>query len=179
MDLELLVRLPAVAAALAKFPKDTALLYRVATLRAAEGNYRESLRLYREVVKLDPKHVAALNNLALVLAESPQDRIEALAVIDKAIAVSGQQPGLIDTKGAILVYQGRSDQAVSLLEAATREAGTDVRHRFHLAAAYRDLGDLGKARDLLQGALDQQLERQFLTQTDRRLLAELKTALIP
>jgi tetratricopeptide (TPR) repeat protein len=167
------------AASLARFPQDPSLLYAMATLRAVQDKYLESVRLYREVVRLDPKNVTALNNLAMILAESPVDRIEALATIDKAIAMIGRQPGLLDTKGAILVYLGRADQAVSLLEAAAREAGTDVRHRFHLAAAYHGRGDLEKARDHLRAALDQHLEREFLTQTDRRLLVELKTALIP
>ena len=35
-----------------------------------EDKYAESVRLYREVLKLDPTHVAALNNLATILAES-------------------------------------------------------------------------------------------------------------
>jgi tetratricopeptide (TPR) repeat protein len=170
---------PILAASLSKFPKDRTLLYGVATLRAVEGNYRESIRLFRELLSHDPKHVAAINNLALTLAESPRDRDEALAVIEQAIAMVGQQPELLDTKGAILVYQGRSDQAVSLLEAAAREKGADVRHQFHLAAAYRELGETDKARFELQSALDRKLERQFLMQADRKLLADLKTALIP
>ena len=102
-----------------------------------------------------------------------------MSIIDSAIAITGEQAGLLDTKGAILLSQGRSDEAVALLEAATRDASTDVRHRFHLAAAYRNMGKLQKARDHLQLALDQHLDQQILTQSDRRLLAELKTALIP
>jgi tetratricopeptide (TPR) repeat protein len=167
------------AAAVAKFPKDIALLYRVATLRAFEVNYREAIRLYREVLKLDPKHVAALNNLATMLAEFPRDRAEALTVIDEAIAIMGQLPELLDTKGAVLIHQGRADQAIALLEAAARENKSDARHRFHLAAAYRDVGNLEQAKQYLQSAIDQHLDRQFLTQLDHKLLIDLKATLIP
>jgi Flp pilus assembly protein TadD len=170
---------PVLAAALVKFPKDAELLYAIGTLRAVQHKYEEADRLYREVLKLDPMHVAALNNLAMVLAESPRDRGEALTLIDQAIALLGQQPTLLDTKGAILVFQGRSSEAISLLETAAQEQAVDVRHRFHLAAAYRDVGDVEKARGQLRTALDQQLERQFLTHTDQKLLAELKSTLIP
>lgn len=169
---------PFLVAALAKFPSDVALMYRVATLRAIAGESREAIRLFRDVVRHEPRHVAALNNLALMLAEHPQERVEALAVIEKAIDIIGQQPSLLDTKGAILVYLGRSEEALPLLEAAAREESSDVRHRFHLALAYRDAGNLGKARDQLQSALNDQLDRQFLTNTDRKLLADLRAGLI-
>jgi uncharacterized protein HemY len=114
----------------------------------------------------------------MMLAERPEGRAESIKLIDQAINIAGQQPGLLDTKGAILLYQGQAKQALYLLEAAAREAGKDARHRFHLAAAYQGVGDSVRAREQLQAALDQELEKQVLTPTDRRMLTELKAALI-
>jgi uncharacterized protein HemY len=131
------------------------------------------------VLKQQPKSIPVLNNLAMILAEIPAQRDEALKLIDRAIAIAGQQPGLLDTKGAILVYQGQPAKAVLLLEAAAREASHDSRHRFHLAAAYHGLGQTAKAKEQLTAAIGQQLEKQVLTTTDRRLLADLKASLIP
>jgi len=167
------------AAALEKFGDDVKLLYCVATLRAMQGQYAAAVSLYRRVVQREPKNVSVLNNLAMILAETPQERGEALALINTAIEIAGEQPGLLDTKGAILVYQGQAAQAVPLLEAAAREAGGDSRHRFHLAAAYHDVGEVTKARQQLELALTDKLEEQVLTPTDRRLLVSLKSAVIP
>ena len=68
---------PFLADAIAKHPDDISLLYKVATLRVIEEDYHEAVRLYREVLRLDPKHIATLNNLATLLGESPQSRKEA------------------------------------------------------------------------------------------------------
>jgi tetratricopeptide (TPR) repeat protein len=164
---------------LKKHPRDGRLLYAVATLRAVQGRYEESIEQYRSLVKVEPRNVAALNNLAMMLAEVPESRAESLQLINKAIEIAGQQPGLLDTKGTILVYQGESQKALYLLEAAAREAGTDARHRFHLAAAYHGVGEAAKAKQQLLSAIDMNLEEQVLTPTDRRLLSDLKAALIP
>jgi Flp pilus assembly protein TadD len=160
-------------------PQDGRLLYAVATLRAVQGRYEESIEHYRSLVKLEPRNVAALNNLAVMLAEVPERRTESLQLINKAIEVAGQQPGLLDTKGTILVYQGDFQKALFLLEAAAREAGTDARHHFHLAAAYHGVGETTKAKQQLVLAIDMNLEQQVLTPTDRRILSDLKAALIP
>jgi tetratricopeptide (TPR) repeat protein len=165
--------------ALERHSKDAKLLYAIATLRAVQSRYDEAIGLYRAVLELEPRNIPALNNLAMLLAESPDRRTEALTLIDRAIDIAGQQPGLLDTKGAILVYQGQAQQALILLEAAAREAGQDARHRFHLAAAYRGVGNLTLARQQLQAAIDQNLEKEVLTPTDLRIFTDLKAALIP
>src|SRR5262249_41903499 len=137
----------------------------------------EAVALYRRIVQIYPRSVPALNNLAMILAERPADRAEALRLIDDAINIAGKDPGLLDTKGAILVYAGRSREAVPFLESAIREAEADPRHHFHLALAYRDQGKTEEARSQLRTALDRQLGAQILTPTDQRLLGDLRTAL--
>jgi len=158
---------------------DTKLLYAVGTLRAVQGRFDEATRLYRLVLEVEPKNIAALNNLAMMLAESPAGYVESLKLITQAIDIAGQHPGLLDTKGTILLYQGKAKEALFLLEAAAREAGQDARHRFHLAAAYHGAGDVLRAKQQLELAIDLNLDKQVLTPTDRRMLAELKTALLP
>jgi tetratricopeptide (TPR) repeat protein len=158
---------------------DPKLLYAVGTLRAVQGRYDEAVSHYRAVLKVEPRNVLALNNLATMLAEAPEGRPEALKLVERAIEIAGQEPGLLDTKGTILIYQGEAKQAVFLLEAAAREAGRDIRHQFHLAAAYQGIGEVTKAKQQLQAAIEQNLDQQVLTPTDRRLLLDLKASLIP
>jgi tetratricopeptide (TPR) repeat protein len=164
-------------AALAKFPDDPELLYGLGMLRVLADRYPEAITLLRKVVTLNPRHVPALNNLAVIVAEAPDARDQALGFAEQAIVLRGHQPTLLDTKGTILVLGGKSSEALSLLEAAARGVHSDPRHKFHLAIAYHDVGAAEKARLQLAAALKQNLEKQILTPTDRKSLARLQSVL--
>lgn len=165
--------------ALKQFKSDVQLLYALGVLRVVEGRSAESIDLFRRVIDINPKHVAAINNLALLLSETSASRKEAIALINKAIDISGMDPGLLDTKGAILIYDGQADKAVSLLELATRSQAANPLHVFHLAVAYRDTGNDEKAKSAMRQAIGQQLDAQILTPTDRALLIDMKEAITP
>lgn len=163
---------PMLAAALEKFPDDVELNYGVGMLRVFEDKYPEAIVLLQKVVQLNGRHIPALNNLSVLLAETPDQREEALELIDRAIELRGQQPTLLDTKGTILVFNGRSPEAMPLLEAATRK-DSDPRHKFHLALAVNDVGSSERARELLKAAMEGQLRNQILTPTDHKSLERL------
>jgi tetratricopeptide (TPR) repeat protein len=165
------------SAALTKFPDEVDLLYGMGMLRTLADRYPEAIALLRKVVTLNPRHVPALNNLAVLVAETPDQREEALTLVDQAIELRGQQTTLLDTKGTILVFGGKSSEAIALLEAAARGVHSDPRHKFHLAMAYHDIGAAQKARDQLDAALKQSLEKQILTPTDRKSLQRLRSSL--
>jgi len=168
---------PIIAAALAKFPTDTGLLYAVTLVDLLQGQHDEAIKHYRQILAANPRHIAALNNLAMLLGERPADRAEALRLVEAAIQIVGKDPGLLDTKGAILVYSSRPAEAVPLLISATRGETADPRHHFHLAVAYRDQGMLDEAKAQLKIALQRNLDRQLLMPTDQRLLADVRTQL--
>ncbi len=106
---------PLLAESLASHPKDADLLSAVAGVRVLQQRTDEAIELYRRVVSLKPKDVLALNNLATLLAEQPHTRKEALRSIDQAIGLAGRLPPLLDTKGTILVHEGKAEEAVPLL----------------------------------------------------------------
>jgi tetratricopeptide (TPR) repeat protein len=168
---------PIIEAAVARFPSDTGLLYAVTLVDLLQGKYDEAIKHYRQLLTANPAHVPALNNLAMLLAERPAERAEAIRLIDKAIEIVGKDPGLMDTKGAILVYSSRPAEALPLLVSATRGENADPRHYFHLSVAYRDLGQLDQAKAQFQIALGKNLDRQLLMPIDQRLLAELREQL--
>jgi predicted Zn-dependent protease len=168
---------PILTAALQEHEKDLGLKYAASLVKLIQGDYEAAEKLYREILAGNPKFVPALNNLAMLLAEKPTARGEALELISQAIEITGPDAGLQDTKGAILVYSQRAAEALSLLEAATRAPDADPRHHLHLALAYESLGQIEPARKHLQTAVDRQLESQLLMPLDRQLLAELQAAL--
>jgi tetratricopeptide (TPR) repeat protein len=170
---------PDLKKALETFKSEPALLAGVANVRLLQNKASEAIELYRQILAQQPKNVEVLNNLATMLAEQPEpeNRKEALKYIDQAIDLAGPQPGLMDTKGMALFYDGKPDQAVGVLKLATQTPNPDPRYYFHLAVAYGRLGQLDQGRAALQQARAGDLEHQVLTKMDRQLLAELEKKL--
>ena len=146
-------------------------------MRVLQQRTDEAIDLYRRVVSLKPKDVQALNNLATLLAEQPHTRQEALRSIDEAIGLAGRLPPLLDTKGTILVQDGKAEEAVPLLKEAAAGIDVDPRFFFHLSLACQGVGKPDEARQALQKARDGNLAQQMLTPADRRLLKELEQQL--
>ncbi len=165
---------PVLRVTIDKFPKDVGLLYAASLVALLERKYDEATVLYRQILAANPQHIAALNNLAMLLAEEPSKRTEAVSLIDRAIEIVGKDPGLLDTKGAILAYSSKPAEALPLLVSSIRGTSADPRHHLHLAIVYRDLGRTDEGKEQLKIALDRQLDKQLLMPTDQRLLAELQ-----
>jgi len=149
------------------------LLLSIAGVRVVQQRGKDAVALYRRVLELEPTHLLALNNLATLLAEQPEQKGEALDIVDRAIKIAGPQAGLLDTKGMILVHAKKPDQALPWLKTAAASPAADPRYHFHLAVAYHQLGKAEKARDALKKAREGNLEGQILTLVDRKWLAEL------
>jgi tetratricopeptide (TPR) repeat protein len=166
---------PQLKQALEEHKDNLALLENLAAIRVLEDRADEAAELYRQILRQQPKHPGALNNLATLLAEQPQPekRKEALECVDRAIQLIGPQPGLLDTKGMILIFDGKPDLAVELLKEAASVPRPDPRCCFHLAVAYDRVGDAEQARAALKKARAGDLDRQVLTAMDRKLLLEL------
>jgi len=156
------------------------LLSNVATIRVIEERFAEAVQIYKQILAQQPRNVEVLNNLATLLAEQPgpENHKEALEYVEQAIKQVGPQAGLLDTKGMVLFFGGKPDQALELLQQAAQSPGADPRFYFHLAVAYGELGQLEQARAALQQARDGDLDHQLLTKTDRQLLADLEKKLV-
>ena len=163
--------------ALATYPEDPNLLLAIANFRVLQRRTDEAVALYRSVLRLSPKNLLALNNLATLLSESPGKADEALRYIERAIQLTGPEPALLDTKGMVFVHDGRPEDAVKILQQAAAAPRADPRYHFHLAVALQRVGDVVEARTAYQTALDKNLRRQMLTETDERLLEELEKLL--
>jgi tetratricopeptide (TPR) repeat protein len=157
--------------------KNPDILNAIANIRILQQRLEDAAGLYQEVLRLRPKDVLTMNNLATVLAEQPNSAREGMRYVEKAIALAGPQPGLLDTKGMILVFEGKAEEAVPLLEMAAAAPNADPRYYFHLAVAYFRTGDVEKARNSLKRAYDGDLTSQILTPGDKKLLAELEQSL--
>jgi len=84
---------------------------------ARAGRNREAIAEYREALRLAPDHLAGLNNLAWVLATSPDsspgDVAEAVHLAERASHLSGRKdPNCLDTLAAAYAAAGRFPDAI-------------------------------------------------------------------
>lgn len=158
---------------------DAELLAAVADLRLVQHRRAEAIALYERILVLKPDDYVVLNNLAALLAESPNQRQRCLQLVETAIAQAPQpHPSLHDTRAKILLHQGRTEEAIAELEATlTRWPEADPRAYLHLALAYDQQGRGDDARQALAQARERGLQVADLTPGDRKLLEELDNRL--
>lgn len=112
-------------------------------LAQSEQNITDAIASFRRTLELDPRHVLARYNLALVLNRSDH-RAEAIDELQRALAIQAR-PEIHYTLGVIYWRQGDFDRAVAELNAA-------VSQKPDYADAYYALGSVLKARREWKGA---------------------------
>jgi tetratricopeptide (TPR) repeat protein len=126
----------------------------------------------RTILKIKPDDPVALNNLACALAETESGTAEGLVLIDRAIAILGELPDLLDTKGLLLMRAGKLDEAIEKFEAAAK-TGEDPRILLHWYMALRRAERIKESK-LLQLRLDvERLRRAPLSEEEKQTLREL------
>ncbi|MFO0817944.1 MAG: hypothetical protein U1A77_08385 [Pirellulales bacterium] len=168
---------PLLTKALAAHPNDPLLLGVAASARYFQNRPAEGDELSRRALRVDPRNVVTLNNLATILGERRDRAEEALQLIDRALDIAGAQPALLDTKATILLTLDRADEALPLLESAASAPNPDPRFRLHLALAYHKVGMTAKSQEHWELALQSGLDDQVLTDSDRVMRNEVESAL--
>jgi tetratricopeptide (TPR) repeat protein len=123
------------------------------TLIEESKDYVGATAEYEEALKLDPKYVLALNNLAMTqMRLGKMD--EALHLADQALSLSPEDPGLFDTEGWILFNKAEFTRASEALEKAVAGDVENPTYRYHLAASYEKLGKRKKALEQCKKAIE-------------------------
>jgi tetratricopeptide (TPR) repeat protein len=130
---------------------ELALRIAMGDLAAVRGRYEEAEAHYRAALARNPQSPSALNNLAWLLALHDGKGAEALDCIQRAIAILGPLPALLDTRAVVLMALGQADAALKDLELVAAESPTPVRS-FRLARAYHLAHRPDKARTILTEA---------------------------
>jgi Flp pilus assembly protein TadD len=156
---------------------DPNLLFAISVKELMEGNNDESIGLLRKVLKLQPRHIPAMNNLAFLLSMRPDGRNEAADWMAKVLALAGGAAELVDSKGWVLMQQQKLTEAVEAFQQAVTGAPTDPRYHFHLALAYQLQGKVEDARNAFQTARQNKIDSATMPPDERSALARLETAL--
>ena len=132
-------------------------------------DYVSAIAVYDEILKRDPHHKVALNNLAQLLADHGFDLDRAAQLASQLYSHSPGNPQVADTLGWILVRQGKVGQALPLLRQAVAGAPGNPAHRYHYGAALIKQGQPEEGRKELKAAL--KISKDFDGADDARALA--------
>ncbi len=122
-------------------------------LEADEGNYREAIPLFEQILKADPK--VALANLQLGRAWNGLGEYDkAMPWLQKAVELTPDSVEAHYELGAALGEMGDWAGSAKQLEAAVaQDPGSDEMH-FYLGSAYEEIDRIGDAVKQYQAALD-------------------------
>lgn len=137
------------------------LLLAKAQIQEKLGDYDGAITSYRQLISADEHNVAALNNIAFLLAFRGDDPEEAVAYAKRAIQQSGPIPAIIDTYAVTLICSGETPQAIECLRSISKHGGLPVSD-FHLAWAYYKSGHEQAAKKAMLEAGKQGLRKETL-----------------
>lgn len=133
----------------------SAVLGLMGDLEHEAGRTRQCYRRYDRALRLDPDNAVVLNNYAYFLSEENRDLEKALAMSERANALSPGNATYLDTQGWILFRLGRAEEARRIIQQAL---SLDSRSSGELFLHYGDildaLGDDFMARVYWRRALE-------------------------
>lgn len=117
------------------------------------GDLETAVARYREALRLEPAYVAALYNLAVVLADLGQAQ-EAEECFRRVVELDEKDADALVHLGILLRARSRTDEAAALLlRAVGLQPGSSFAH-YHLGVTRIELGDMRGAVASLRSALD-------------------------
>jgi Flp pilus assembly protein TadD len=115
------------------------------------GAYRDAVTEYAAVVKADPQHAFALNNLASAYLKLDDKR--ALSVAEAAHRLKPDQPNILDTLGVAQMRYGDAKLAAETLKKAIGRQPQVAEFRVNYALALAKSGEKAAARAELQNVV--------------------------
>jgi tetratricopeptide (TPR) repeat protein len=134
-------------------PNDPGPLLQLGLLMDGTGRRDQSKPIYEQVLRIQPDHPVALNNLAFIKAEEGNDLDTALSMAQRAFQAAPNSPDIADTLGWVYIRKNLSPESVKLFTDLVRRFPGNPIYRLHFAMALKQKGDLPGAKRELQAAL--------------------------
>lgn len=153
---------------LKKNPNDHSTRFVLAASQLADGLQDEAMTEYERILKKQPDHPVVLNDLAWLyyLKGKP----EALDMARKANRLAPDNPAIQDTYGWLLVKAGRAESALVVLEAAASKLSSNREVSYHFAVALVETGQKGRAKQVLEKILEDNLPFQGREDANKLLM---------
>jgi len=151
-----------------KYPNNVDLLFARAILSDSAGDMARAEADLRTIIRLQPNDARALNHLGYTLADRTDRYEEALALIERAIAVTPDDPAIIDSLGWAQYKLGRYEEALANLERAyalfrNHEVAS------HLGEVLWVMGKRRQANRVWEEALQEQPDSTLIKEAMERL----------
>ncbi len=117
------------------------------------GELKQAENYYRGILKIDPGHGRAANNLAFVLSRYDNRLPEALSLARTAVKKLPEDPAVRDTLGWIHYRLGNTYQARSELEESLSLNPNDALANYHMGLLCYENREYDKAREFVEKAL--------------------------
>lgn len=134
-------------------PESVQARFAVANLLEASGKKQEAAARYRAILDQNANFLPALNNLAYLSADGYGNKEDALRLAINAFKQDPSNASVMDTVGYALYRNGRSADAVKVLERAATLLPNEPTVRYHLGLAYHQAGDKARSQKALQESL--------------------------
>lgn len=115
------------------------------------GRLDDAITHYRRAVERWPDNALTLNALGYTLADRTENYSEAAKLIKKALKLSPDSPAIMDSWGWVLYKQGKSEEAIGILESAY-EKFHDPEIAGHIVEVLWSLDRKEEATELLREA---------------------------
>ncbi len=119
---------------------------------ASLQKFSNAIEFIERAWELDPKRAEYGAQLGRCLAVLKRDA-EALAAVEKALALRPLDPLTLDTIGVVLSRAGQHARAVDVYREVVRLAPDNAGHQFNLAASLKFLGDFDGAETAYEAAI--------------------------
>lgn len=129
---------------LASHPKDSLFQFYLGDVALNQGDKALAERRYNEVLKAQPEHALALNNVAWLMLQ--QKRPGALALAERAVKVAPNQAPLMDTLALALAAESQLPKAIEVQKKVVELAPEAPSFRLNLAKLQLQSGDKVGAR---------------------------------
>jgi tetratricopeptide (TPR) repeat protein len=150
-----------------RMPDTVNVKYELAMLHERADQLRETERLLRQVMALDPGHAHAHNALGYSLADRNRRLPEALALITRALEISPQDPFILDSMGWVKFRMGQYKEAVEYLQRAY-EKRPEAEIAAHLGEALWKMGQQSEARKVWQEGVAKEPSNATIIETLKR-----------
>lgn len=155
-------------------PESEELQFLFGTLRDRQRQFADAEAAYRALLARNPRHLGAMNNLAILLALTGK-ATEGEKFAREAVALAQtQNENLLDTRALVFIAAGKFEEARKDLEAAiSLGGGGSAMTHYHRAVAYHKLHDKAKAQAAFKLAQEKRFRPSLLHPLERPMYEEL------
>ncbi|MCX7396087.1 MAG: exosortase [Planctomycetales bacterium] len=140
------------------------------------ANLGKAEEFYQRLLKRDATDIAALNNLALVVAELRSDFAESERLIQQGLAImasnkspAGSNSFMLDTQSQMLLAAGKTEQALEILTPLSQSVTADASVFLHLAECFHKMGRLEESQQAFSTARQLGISTSLLPPMDKRI----------